>query len=86
MIIWDWVMMLLYVFLVVIFMFCCFYIKIGSNWIIIIKGNWECFIGVDDIVKFRFEQGMVVIEYNSCGKRWVFIKLLNCYDIDVIFE
>ncbi|CAI6055264.1 hypothetical protein PAECIP112173_01556 [Paenibacillus sp. JJ-100] len=83
---WDWVTMLLYVLLAVIFMLRRPYIKISSNRIITTKGNRERSIGVDDIIKFRFEPGTVVIEHNSRGKRWVFTKLLNRYDTEAITE
>lgn len=83
---WDWVTMLLYVFLAVIFLLRRPYLKIGNSTIATIKGNRERSIGVDDIVKFRIEPGTVVIEHNGRGKRWVFTKLLNRYDTDAITE
>ncbi|MHA7583573.1 hypothetical protein ACX12E_24795 [Paenibacillus vandeheii] len=83
---WDWVTMLLYVLLAVIFMLRRPYVKIGTNRILTTKGNRERSIGVDDIVKFRIEPGTVVIEHNARGKRWVFTKLLNRYDTDAITE
>jgi len=83
---WDWVTMLLYVFLAFIFFLRRPYVKVSSNRIVTLKGNRERSIGVDDIVKFRIEPGTVVIEHNSRGKRWVFTKLINRYDTDALAE